>query len=1242
MSPRIAFLKQVLLIAAWGCLLASCATYAPKYASPGQATDLAGRSEVAHTFYLIGDAGLSPPGGMNPVLQRFQDRLSQAGPNSTALFLGDNIYPAGLPDPKDSPQEFQLAASHLEAQLRTLDQFEGRPVFIPGNHDWYNEGIKGLKRQEEYVEDYLDRKNVFLPENGCPIEVVSLSNDLMMILVDTEWYLTDWDKRPAINDDCEIKDREVFWETLGSEIKQHADKTILLAMHHPMRSYGNHGGQFTLRQQFYPYSGKVPLPVIGTLVNLFRRTAGVSIEDMQNKRYLELQKRMLTLARFGERVVIASGHEHTLQYIAEEGIAQIVSGSGAKEGATNLLGGSTFSTGFRGYAVLEVYTDKSSRVRYYGVDDTGGEKFLFTTMVHAPPFEPDPAAFEADFPSRVEAAVYTEDEVTKSGFYTRMWGPRYRELYGEKINVSTVRIDTLYGGLTPIRKGGGQQSKSLRLRHRDGREFVMRALRKQAEQNLQAMVFMDQYIIGDLENTAPEELLEDLYTGAHPYAPFALSPLMDTLGIYHTNPRLFYVPRQPALGKYNEDFGDELYMIEEHPSEGHEDLPSFGFAEDIKSTFDLIHSLRDDEKYRVDTEAYIRARLFDMLIGDWDRHQDQWRWAEFEDKVTGEVIYRPIPRDRDQAFSVMGDGFIGNLLTRLVPGVKKMEGFNEEIRNVRTFNSNPLSLDMTLLGGTTRSQWQQQARQIRQRITPEVIDASLLGIPPEVRGATSDKIRRTLLARLDRLEDIANDYFEVLQRYLVVRGTDKDDWFEIQSGPEGGVVVRAYRIIHGEKSKLFFERTLLPDLTREVWIYGLDDRDRFEIDLAKGTKIKVRIVGGLGRDRYITTSGNKAVIYDYKTRENRFEGPGHARRVLTDHYQVNTFQSLDLATFNSHLLPTAGFNPDDGMRLGLGYSFSRYGFRRNPFTYRHSVTGSFYFATSGFDLGYEGEFANVFGKWNLQVQARNTSPNFSQNFFGFGNESLNPDDELGLDYNRIRLSVLSLKPALIWRGPLGGSLRLGLGYERFKVEETSDRYINTFYQANGEENSSQFLGVSAKYFYENRDNEAFPTLGMSSSLELGYKERADSWGTGFGYVIPALSLDHRLLPSGQLVLATRWKAHFNLGQGYEFFQAARIGANDGPRSYRNERFSGKTAYYQLTDLRLQFAQMRTGIVPLSIGLFGGFDYGRVWQPGDSSSRWHTSYGGGLFLNGIDVVTLNTALFQGEDGLRFSFGLGFSF
>ena len=90
---------------------------------------------------------------------------------------------------------------------------------------------------------------------------------------------------------------------------------------------------------------------------------------MQNKRYTDLKNKLVTLAQYSDNVVLASGHEHTLQYIVENNTPQIVSGSGAKKGASRLLNGSKFSTGHMGYATLEVYTNGSSRVRFFGVDE---------------------------------------------------------------------------------------------------------------------------------------------------------------------------------------------------------------------------------------------------------------------------------------------------------------------------------------------------------------------------------------------------------------------------------------------------------------------------------------------------------------------------------------------------------------------------------------------------------------------------------------------------------------------------------------------------------------------------------------------------------------------------------------------------------------------------------------------------------------------------------------------------------
>jgi hypothetical protein len=432
-------------------------------------------------------------------------------------------------------------------------------------------------------------------------------------------------------------------------------------------------------------------------------------------------------------------------------------------------------------------------------------------------------------------------------------------------------------------------------------------------------------------------------------------------------------------------------------------------------------------------------------------------------------------------------------------------------------------------------------------------------------------------------------------------------------------------------------------VSREIWVYGLDDDDRFEVKGDHSAAVRVRLIGGQNNDIFDIQDDNRNVyIYDHKSRKNTFKNTRGAHVRKLDDYEVNTYRPLNIRSSSSQILPTLGFNPDDGVKLGFSTTYTYNGFRQNPFTQRHKLNAAFYFATSGFEIGYQGEFANLTENWNLELDTRFTSPNFSINFFGFGNETPNLDDELDLDYNRVKLETIRFAPSMVWRGDLGAKFRAGISYESIEVEQTTDRFINEFYQSNGQETRNDFFGVDAQYTYENQDNPAFPTLGMATSLHLGYKTNLEHGERDFGYVIPALSLDYKLIPNGRLVYATKWRAHFNIGDGYEFYQAATIGASDGLRGYRFQRFTGKTAYYQQSDIRVSLNRVKTSILPLTMGIYGGFDYGRVWFPGDSSNTWHTSYGGGFFLNGADIISATLALFDSDDGLRFSFGLGFGF
>ena len=879
-------------------------------------------------------------------------------------------------------------------------------------------------------------------------------------------------------------------------------------------------------------------------------------------------------------------------------------------------------------------------VRYYS---TATDELIFQTEIHPKTETAPPADYAPDFPPSKAASVYSKEEVTKGKGFRWFWGERYRNYFGTPVEAPTVNLDTLFGGLEPVRKGGGNQSKSLRLKDSLGREYVMRALRKNAVQYLQAVAFKDQYIEGQYNNTYTEALLLDVFTGSHPYAPFTVGTLADAVGIYHTNPILYYVPRQKALGGFNSEFGDELYMIEERAADGHGDKASFGNSNTLISTDDLFKKLHKNNKNHVDEAMYIRARLFDMLIGDWDRHEDQWRWAEFEDN-DGNTLYRPVPRDRDQAFSIMGDGALLSVGTRIVPALRLLRSYEEDLRKPKWFNLEPYPLDMALINSAGKDVWDAQVKLIQDNITGAVIDRAFAFFPKEVQDETIDEIRRKLLGRKQNLQKISDRYYDHIRKYAVVTGTDKEDWFEIERLPDGKTAVRIYTVKKNKKNKRISEAIYDKKYTKELWVYGLDDDDHFTVSGKGDNLVKIRIVGGQNNDTYTVENGKNVVLYDHESKKNTVEGQVKTR--FTDHYKTNVYDYKKLKGNTNQFIPSIGANPDDGLKIGATNTYTLYGFERAPFTQQHAFSAHYYFATSGFELDYAGEFARVLGDLNLGINAGYNSSNYAINFFDFGNETPNPNAEdntqFNLDYNRVRIGTFSLKPALIWHGELGARWRFGASFETNKVDNTADRFINTRFPADDPVFERQsFLGINADYHYENYDNDSFATLGFMVALNAGYTHNLDN-ANSFAYLMPTLGINHRLIPSGQIVLATKVKGHVILGNGFEFYQAASLGASDGLRGYRNQRFTGKHAFYQNIDLRFNFRKIKTGLLPLQLGIYGGFDYGRVWLSNDTSERWNTSHGFGFFADAAEMLTARIALFYSEDGPRLSFGVGFGF
>ena len=219
------------------------------------------QNPITHSIYLIGDVGNISNAKTNPTLQLLKKHLDQAGENSSVLFLGNNVSAGGMP-PKSKKKERQEAENQLNAQLDILTNFNGHPIFLPGNQDWKRYGVKGLKRQEKYIESALNKgkeeefededwHSYFLPDGGCAgPEVIEISDDLVIIIIDSQWWLLNWDEEPNVNEGCHVKSREEFALLMESTIKDHKKKNIVFASHHSFKSVGPRGGTLYCRQSF--------------------------------------------------------------------------------------------------------------------------------------------------------------------------------------------------------------------------------------------------------------------------------------------------------------------------------------------------------------------------------------------------------------------------------------------------------------------------------------------------------------------------------------------------------------------------------------------------------------------------------------------------------------------------------------------------------------------------------------------------------------------------------------------------------------------------------------------------------------------------------------------------------------------------------------------------------------------------------------------------------------------------------
>jgi hypothetical protein len=318
---------------------------------------------ILHTVLLIGDAGAPRLDGKDHMLNLLKREIEEAPEEHTTIFLGDNIYPRGLP-PKGHRLR-DISEKRLEAQMELFNNYKGNVYFVSGNHDW-NKGKRNgyayLQRQEKYVKEYMKRGQNYLPPNGCPGPTeVHLNDNLMILFVNTQWWIQRGYRPIGKTCDCCAESESHFFELFEKSIKQNQHKHILVAAHHPLYSNALHGGRFTTKHHVFPLTAihkrlLLPIPVAGSLYPLYRKLFG-AYEDMSHPRYKRMRKNLLRIIKKYKNIIYSAGHDHNLQYFQKGTNHFIVSGAGSKVGFVKHGRKSTFTHAHRGLFKLEYHSN---------------------------------------------------------------------------------------------------------------------------------------------------------------------------------------------------------------------------------------------------------------------------------------------------------------------------------------------------------------------------------------------------------------------------------------------------------------------------------------------------------------------------------------------------------------------------------------------------------------------------------------------------------------------------------------------------------------------------------------------------------------------------------------------------------------------------------------------------------------------------------------------------------------------
>jgi hypothetical protein len=790
-------------------------------------------------------------------------------------------------------------------------------------------------------------------------------------------------------------------------------------------------------------------------------------------------------------------------------------------------------------------------------------------------------------------------------------GSGYRQLWTTPIEVEVLDLAAFSGGLTPEKKGGGKQTKGLRLTGADGREWRFRSIDKDPSAA----------VTKALQTGIGERIVQDQTSASHPGNALIVDALAEAAGLLHLEHRVVVLPDDERLGEFRKEFAGMLGTLEQTVSVKAPVTPGLeGFSE-LLETEELSERMDSDPSERLDTRAFLKARLFDVWIGDYDRHRDQWKWVK--QSATGSWL--PFPLDRDMAF-VKFDGLVLDYVRQSQP---RLVDFEDEFPSVVGITWQARFQDRRFLSELEWPAWQEVASELQGRLTDAVIDDAVRRQPAayyELEGtalASRLKIRRQQLARF------AREFYELLAREAEVYGSDVADTAQLLRQGDGSVEV----VLAGPKGR-YFRRQFLPGETREVRVFLQDGDDRAISEGNGSMEIKVRVVGGDGDDLLDDSAGAHTRFYDSSGENRLVDGPGTKldKRPYAPPLDGTGHPKRDWGA-STTIVPLIRAGGSLGVLLGAELKRTGFGFRKHPYGGEHSLSTVYSTAVGGARLRYEYESLRNDNRSRYQVFVQ--ASNIEQiRFYGFGNEttSTQPDEFFEVEQRQLQLApAYRLDTTLvdIRVGPVG----------KFAQTQSRDNLI-TLEQPYGTGDFGQ-VGARVGLILDGRDYKRAPSRGALLAFEGNYYPKAWSVEEAFGEVHGTASVYATAPMLLRPTLALRAGGKKVWGR-YPFHEAAYIGGSHSIRGLRRQRYAGDAAAFGNAELRLTLLQAGGSLGP-RFGIFGLADVGRVYLKGETSDRWHRAFGGGLWLglsNPENTVSLAVAESEGRTSVYLEGGFMF--